>query len=115
MSILATCPSCGSELVQPLRWQQQPGGELLVELRCPECFVVTQTCHTPKEMQELDRRQSASREQIVAAYERAVAENMEALAASLAEAFARDLVDADDFAPRVRRRSGGADSLPRAA
>src|SRR3954447_26616722 len=112
MSSQPSCPSCGSGLVQPLRWQQRSSGELLVELRCPECFVVTQACHTAKEMQELDRRQNASRDQIVAAYERTVAENMEALAANLAEAFARDLVGADDFAPRVRRRPGGAGSLP---
>jgi hypothetical protein len=103
---LPLCPSCGSELLQPLRWQQQGTDELLVELRCPECHVVMQACHTSEEMQALDRRQAASREQIVAAYEQAVAESMEALATNLREALERDLVGADDFAPR---------RLPRAA
>jgi erythromycin esterase-like protein len=112
MPSLPTCPGCGSELVQPLRWQQQSSGELLVELRCPECFVVMQACHTAQEMEELDRRQTASREQIQNAYDRAVAENMEATAASLHEALARDLVGPDDFAPRGGRRKG---RLPRAA
>jgi hypothetical protein len=96
--------------VQPLRWQQRKSGELLVELRCPECYVVMQACHTPSEMEALDRRQTASRDQISAAYEQAVAESMEALADQLHEAFARDLVTADDFAPRRRPRP-----LPRAA
>src|SRR3954470_18718413 len=100
MSTLPACPACGSELVQPLRWQHHGSGELLVDLRCPECFVVVQASHTAQEMKDLDRRQAASREQIVAAYERAVSENMEAMATSLREALARDLVDADDFAPR---------------
>ena len=91
--------------MQPLRWQQRKSGELLVELRCPECEVVKQACHTPKEMEELDRRQSQSREQIVAAYERSVAEAMEALAANLAEALERDLLSADDFIVRRHRRA----------
>lgn len=110
MSLLPTCPGCGSDLVQPLRWQQRADAELLVELRCPECFVVAQACLSPTEMEELDRRQSGYRELLVAAYEQAVADNMEATAASLHEAFARDLVGADDFATPPRRRP-----LPRAA
>jgi threonine synthase len=89
--------------VQPLRSEKQKGGDLLVELRCPECFVVMQACHTAEEMDDLDKRQSASREQIVAAYEQSVAESMEHLAEMLAEAFARDLLGPDDFAPPLRR------------
>lgn len=103
MSTLPTCPGCGSDLVQPLGWEKRKSGELLVQLRCPECFVVMQACHTAAEMEDLDRSQSASREQIVAAYERSVAESMEALADTLREAFARDLLGPDDFMPPVRR------------
>lgn len=63
-----------------------------------------QACHSTAELAELDRRQTASREQIVAAYERSVAESMEALADTFHEALARDLVGPDDFAtPPVRR------------
>lgn len=83
--------------MQPLRAEKQ-GADLLVELRCPECFVVTHASHTAGEVADLDRRQTASREQIVAAYERSVAESMATLADTLAEAFARDLLSADDFA-----------------
>ena len=100
MPALSTCPSCGSDLVQPLRSEKKKGGELLVELRCPECFVVMQACHTAAEMVELDKRQTASREQIVAAYERSVAESMSELADRLAEAFERDLLGPDDVALR---------------
>ena len=113
MTALQVCPGCGSDLVQPLRWQQRRNGELLVELRCPECHVVMQACHSPQEMEELDRRQSAGREQIVAAYEQSVSESMESLAANLREALERDLVGPDDFAPRPFTE--GARRLPRAA
>src|SRR5215212_1344007 len=88
---LQVCPSCGSDLVQPLRWQQRRNGELLVELRCPECHVVTQACHSKQEMEELDRRQNAGRDLIVAAYEASVTESMECLAQNLREALERDL------------------------
>jgi hypothetical protein len=91
--------------VQPLRWQQRKAGDVMVELRCPECFTVMQACHSAGEMEELDRRQSEWREQIVAAYERSVAENMEALAESLREGLERDLLGPDDFAPRPRPRA----------
>ena len=102
MSPLPSCASCGSRLVQPLRWKQRPAGDVLVELRCPECFVVAQAAHTTEQMAVLDRDQAACREVLVAAYEQAVAENMAALADALHEALARDLVGADDFAPRLR-------------
>ena len=88
---------------------------MLVDLRCPECMTHLQAPYTRADMAELDRRQSEWREEIVAAYERSVTENMEALATSLREALARDLVGADDFAPRAARRPPGPGSLPRAA
>lgn len=52
-------------------------------------------------MRELDLRQTAGRERLVAAYEMMVNESMEALASCLTAAFARDLLTADDFAPRL--------------
>jgi hypothetical protein len=115
MPALPTCPSCGSDLVQPLRWEQRRRDELLVELRCPECHVVMQASHTAAEMEELDRRQTANRDQIRDAYDRAVAESMASLADALHEALARDLVGADDFAPRRHRPRPGPGTLPRAA
>jgi hypothetical protein len=52
------------------------------------------------DMAELDRCQSEWRELIASAYEQSVSESMEALADCLAAALARDLIGADDFAPR---------------
>jgi hypothetical protein len=79
---------------------------MVVELRCPECDAWLQACCSRGELAELDKRQAASRELMVDAYERSVAESMEALADCLAAALELDLVGADDFAPRVMR--GGA-------
>ena len=80
----------------------------MVDLRCPECQTWMQGCYSQADVKELDRRQTAGREEIVRAYESQVAEAMEALADCLEQALALDLVGPDDFAPRPRR-------LPRAA
>ena len=73
---------------------------MLVDMRCPECFIWMQECCTRGELAELDKRQATVREQLVVEYERCVTESMEALATCLGAALALDLVDADDFAPR---------------
>jgi hypothetical protein len=73
---------------------------MLVDLRCPECFMWMQECCTRGDLAELDKREAATRELLVDAYERSVAESMEALAVCLGAALELDLVGADDFAPR---------------
>ena len=106
MASLTVCPSCGSDLVQPLRWERTGGAQVLVELRCPECSTWMQACHSPAEMKDLDRRQCAARDVIVNAYEATVRESMSTLLADLHEALERDLIGADDFRPpAVRRRA----------
>jgi hypothetical protein len=100
MAVFVRCPSCGSALLQPLRSRPASGGDMLVDLRCPECFMWMQECCSRAELAELDKRQAAWRELLVDAYERSVTESMEALAVCLRAALALDLVDADDFAPR---------------
>jgi len=87
-------------LLQPLRWEQLPGGDFEVRLRCPNCETCFKVIHTPAAMRELDLRQTEGRDRLVAAYEEMVSESMKALATSLAAAFTRDLLTADDFAPR---------------
>jgi threonine synthase len=101
--VLSACPSCGSRILQPLRCESNGEEEVMVDLRCPECMTHLQAPYSRTDMAELDRSQSEWREAIVAAYERSVAENMEALAACLVPALEQDLIGADDFAPRPRR------------
>ena len=104
MPALSTCPSCGSELVQALRWEQRSEAEILVELHCPECQTRLQASQTPAEMEELDRRQTEGRDLLVAAYERSVEESMTHLADRMHDALEQDLIGPDDFAPRGVRR-----------
>ena len=73
---------------------------MLVDLRCPDCFMWLQECCSRVALAELDKRQAAWREKLVVAYERSVAESMEALAVCFGQALELDLVGADDFAPR---------------
>ena len=97
---MSLCPACGSALLQPLRSRPGTDGEMMVDLRCPECFMWMQECCTRGELAALDKRQAAWRELLVEAYERSVTESMEALIVCLAAALELDLVGADDFAPR---------------
>ena len=97
---LTACPSCDSNFLQPQRCEPQGGDEVLVELRCPECMLLIKVAYSRGDMAELDRLQTEWRAEIVAAYEQSVTESMEALAASLVSALDRDLIGADDFAPR---------------
>ena len=71
----------------------------MVDLRCPECLTWMQGCFSKEDMKELDRLQTAGREEIQSAYEHQVAEAMEALIDCLQAALALDLVGPDDFAP----------------
>ena len=101
----ADCPACGSGLVQPLKWQAGDGGRILVELRCPECQTWMQVECTKAGVEALDRAQAGARQAMIDAYERVVAESMEALALCLGKALDLDLVGADDFHPYRRVRT----------
>ena len=79
----------------------------MVDLRCPECLTWMQGCFSKDDMKELDRLQTAGREEIQTAYEHQVAEAMEALAECLQVALALDLVGPDDFTPRPASAAGG--------
>jgi len=103
VTVLTVCPGCGSGLLQPMRSRAVDAREMIVDVRCPECHAWMQECCTRNELAELDKHQAASRELLVDAYERSVAESMEALAVCFAAALARDLVDADDFRPAAAR------------
>ena len=69
---LSACPSCDSEFLQPMRCEPKDADEVLVELRCPDCMTHLHAAFSRADMAELDRRQSAWRDEIVAAYERSV-------------------------------------------
>lgn len=94
--------------MQPLGWQVHTSDEVIVELRCPECFTWMQGCYSAAEVRELDRVSGERRRELVRAYEHFTAESMAALADCLAVALALDLVGADDFARPIPARSAAA-------
>jgi hypothetical protein len=98
-----TCPQCGSSFLQPLRCEARAQDSVAVELRCGECGGWVTVACTRAEVRALDQMQAEWRQVIVAAYEHTVAESMDALATCLGAALARDLIGADDFAPRISR------------
>src|SRR5215216_4312955 len=101
MAAMTMCPRCGSTFLQPLRCEAKGSDVVVVELRCPDCMTWLKAPHTRADMRELDRRQAEYRGEIVASYEKLVAE-------SWGRALELDLVDADDFAitPARDGRSG---------
>ena len=105
---LTACPRCGSRLLQPLRSRPRSSDEVLVDLRCPECETWMQSSFTKADAEELDRLQSACRDQIVTAYEQSVSESMRALAFNLATALERSTWSA----PTTSRRGAGCRGLP---
>jgi hypothetical protein len=102
----STCPHCGSDFLQPLRCEAKDEDIVLVELRCAQCLTWLSEPHTRAEIRELDRRQAELRQVLVESYERSVSESMDALASLFGTALARDLIGADDFAPRRFARAG---------
>ncbi len=101
MPDIGVCPACESELIQPLRSEAREDAGIVVDLRCPECFAWVRTPFSRDELAALDRRQAASREALVSAYERLVAESMEAMGTCLGTALALDLIGPDDFARKA--------------
>jgi len=99
---LEICPSCNSAYVQALSSTRQKNGRLALELRCPECEARVCVTVTDAQVVAYEELCDAGREEMKRAYDRCVAESLEALAGVLARALALDLVTADDFAGPLR-------------
>lgn len=100
-SVSPVCPTCRSALLHPQRLRSTAVPPVTVDLRCAECGTWTHGSYFPAQLARLSAEQRAGRHALVEAYERCVAESMEALADCLSIALWHDLVGADDFAPRA--------------
>jgi hypothetical protein len=100
---LCECPHCGSRLVHPTQWQAQPDGEIALHLRCPECLTAMEGTFAAVRVRELDRELAAGRAEVRESYERAVRRHMYQELQVLRAGLVRDLISADDFAPRTTR------------
>lgn len=98
---LGICPHCGSPLVQPQGWRELPHGDVILELRCPECQARLTGSFEHDQIAEYDEALVKSRESIVADYEAIVRHNMAELSQTFSRALELDLIDADDFVGRI--------------
>jgi hypothetical protein len=97
---LCECPHCASRYVHPTQGEAQPDGAIALKLRCPECLAAMEGAFPAARVRELDRELASGRALVRDAYERVVRRHMYQELQAMRNALARDLISADDFAPR---------------
>jgi hypothetical protein len=80
---LSRCPGCESSLMQPQGWKELPSGELVLQLRCPDCLVVIVGTFSAEQVARYDAELLRG--------------HMSALTACFAKALELDLLGPDDF------------------
>ncbi len=95
---LHVCPECGSQMVQPTRWEQaDERGHWHLWRRCPECEWRSDAIHSESEIDLFDEALDRGTEALTEDLRTIVRENMERVADTFAAALAADLITADDF------------------
>jgi hypothetical protein len=95
---LDVCPECGSNLVQPTRWEQTASrGHWRLWRRCPECEWRADGIHGENEIDAYDEALDDGTEAIACKLEELERERMSQLAEAFSTALAADLITADDF------------------
>jgi predicted RNA-binding Zn-ribbon protein involved in translation (DUF1610 family) len=95
---LHVCPECGSELVQPTRWEQTAKrGHWHLWRRCPECEWRCDGIHGEHEIDAFDEALDDGAEALAGELQELEREGMREIAAVFATALAADLITADDF------------------
>jgi len=91
------CPSCSSNLVQPVQWFEQGGSVWRVELRCPECDWWGQGAFSQSEVDRYDEELDGGAQALIEDLRALTRANMEQEIDSFAEALDADLVLPEDF------------------
>ncbi len=95
---LHVCPECGSNLVQPTRWEQTPRrGCWRLWRRCPECEWRCDGVHGEREIDAFDEVLDDGAEALASELDGLERESMREIAAVFSTALAADLITADDF------------------
>src|SRR5262249_23611160 len=95
---LHVCASCGSDLVQPTRWEQAGGrGQWRLWRRCPECEWSCDSVFGEREIDAYDEELDAGTRALTDVLHQLERENMQQVAESFAAAMQADLLTADDF------------------
>jgi hypothetical protein len=95
---LHVCPQCGSNLVQPTRWEQaEPRGHWRLWRRCPECEWRCDAVHGEKEIDAFDEALDDGAEELATELQELEREGMREIVEVFSAALAADLITADDF------------------
>lgn len=95
---LHVCPECGSNLVQPTRWEQTAKrGHWRLWRRCPECEWRCDGIHGEHEIDAFDEALDDGAEALSAKLAELERESMRRVVEAFSTALAADLITADDF------------------
>ena len=92
-----TCPNCSSELVQPVNWHEQGGGDWHVELRCPECEWWGKGTYPQSDVDAYDEELDRGGQELIEDLRALTRANMEEEADRFALALASDSILPEDF------------------
>ena len=91
------CPSCESQLVQPVQWFEQGESSWHVDLRCPECDWWGRGSFTQADVDHFDEELDRGASLLVEDLRALTRSNMEGEADSFAMALATDSILPEDF------------------
>ncbi len=94
---LHVCPSCGSDLVQPVEWAEAPRGFWELLLRCPNCFWTDDGVFDQEQVDALEERLDAGLTEMLADLRRLTQANMSQEIERFAAALNADLILPEDF------------------
>jgi len=92
-----TCPSCSSELVQPVRWFEHGEGQWHVDLRCPDCEWWGRGVYAQGEVDRYDEELDRGAQALMDDLRSVTQANMEDEADRFAAALATDCILPEDF------------------
>jgi hypothetical protein len=91
------CPSCSSELVQPVQWFEEGDAQWHVELCCPECEWWGRGSFSQPDVDRFDEQLDRGAQELLEDLRALTRSNMEQEIASFTEALDADLVLPEDF------------------
>lgn len=94
---LHVCPSCESDLVYPVSWEERAGDSWRIERRCPNCEWRNSGEHSQDEVELFDDALNDGTEDLLVSLRNFARANMEADVARLIDAIQRDRIEPMDF------------------
>jgi hypothetical protein len=94
---LIVCPSCASDLVYPVSWEESSGTTWTIERRCPNCEWRHSGEFDDEDLTHFDEALNEGTETLLIALRDTTRANMEAAAERFIDAIKLDLIEPMDF------------------